>query len=106
MHSHIHRSIRGIEVNDETINYEAITGAVLGTGHFLGDDVTMAAMQRDYFYPSIADRDPPISWAERGAPDIWQIAKDRAKEILDSHYPMYLPTSIEEDIKRHYNIFI
>ena len=106
MHSHIYRSIRGIEVNDDTISYDAITDAVLGTGHFLGDGVTMAAMQRDYFYPAIADRDPPIAWAERGAPDIWHIAKEKVRDILDNYYPMYILSSVEEEIKRHYNIFI
>ncbi len=106
MHSHIYRMIRGIEVNDDTIGFEAVTNAVLGTGHFLGDDVTMQAMQRDYFYPRIADRDPPVSWAEKGAPDIRSIAKARAKEILDNHHPQYIPQRVDQDIRRHYNILI
>jgi len=106
MHSHIYRAVRGIEVNDDTINYEAITNAVLGTGHFLGDDVTLAAMQRDYFYPRIADRDPPISWVENGAQDIWSVAKAKVIEILKQPDPQYIPHAIDQEIRRQYNILI
>ena len=106
MHSHIYRTIRGIEVNDQTIAYEAITDSILGTGHFLGDDVTLAAMQRDYFYPRIADRDPPVSWAEKGSPDIWSVAKAKAINILETHHPEYIPKAIDQEIKRNFNILI
>ena len=47
----VYRVLRGIEVSDETLGYEAIREAVLGEGHFLGAPLTRAAMERDYFYP-------------------------------------------------------
>ena len=106
MHSHIYRIIRGIEVNDNTINYDAITKAALGPGHFLGDDVTMQAMQRDYVYPNIADRDPPVTWAEKGAPQINQIAKEKAKSILATYYPEYIPPDIEDKVRQNFNILL
>ncbi len=106
MHSHIYRIVRGIEVNDDTIAYDAITNAVLNEGHFLGNQVTMAAMQRDFVYPTFADREPPITWAERGARDIWEVAKEQVNEILDSYFPLYIPARIEQDIRNKYNILV
>ncbi|MCY4542943.1 MAG: trimethylamine methyltransferase family protein [Rhodobacteraceae bacterium] len=106
MHSHIYRTVRGIEVNDDTIAYDAITHSVLNEGHFLGNQVTMGAMQRDYFYPELANRDPPITWKENGAKDIWQVAREQVVEILDSYHPPYMPRRIEREIRRKYNILL
>ena len=50
----------------------------------------MAAMQRDYYYPRLADRDAPVTWEEEGAKDIWSKANERAREVLASHYPSYI----------------
>ena len=83
MLSHVYRIIRGIEVNDETLGFEGIAEAVAGEGHFLGGPRTIASMQRDYFYPKLADRDSPDAWEEGGALDIWQRAKLRVDELLN-----------------------
>lgn len=55
MHSLIYRAIRGIEVKEDTLGFDAICEAVWGEGHFLGGAHTIAAMERDYFYPKLAD---------------------------------------------------
>lgn len=106
MLSHIHRMIRGIEVNEETLGFETIRATVSGEGHFLGSDQTMAAMQRDYYYPSLANRDDPRTWAERNAPDAWQIAKEKACHILANHNPVYLSAGTKASIQDRYNILL
>ncbi|MEL6532615.1 MAG: trimethylamine methyltransferase family protein, partial [Pseudomonadota bacterium] len=82
MHSNTYRALRGIEVTDDNLGFEAICDAVLGEGHFLGGHHTYAAMERDYFYPTLADREAPRSWAQKGAQDAWGRARDRAQAIL------------------------
>ncbi|MDU8945292.1 trimethylamine methyltransferase family protein [Ovoidimarina sediminis] len=104
MHSAIYRTIRGIEVSEETLGFEAICEAVLGEGHFLGHAQTRAAMERDYYYPRLADRDAPVTWAEKGAPDIWQRAKLRAREILATHNPCYLSEAQDSAIRSAFPI--
>jgi trimethylamine--corrinoid protein Co-methyltransferase len=106
MLSHVYRILRGVEVNEETLGYEAITQAVLGEGHFLGGAHTMAAMQRDYFYPRLADRNEPRTWADAGAPDLWGRAKARALSILETHYPDYIPPGVDADIRRRFRIHL
>lgn len=106
MLSHIHRMIRGIEVSEETLGFEAIREAVTGDGHFLGSSHTMAAMQRDYFYPRLADRDAPGVWAENGAPDLWSRAKDRAREVLASHHPGYIEPAADARIRERFKILL
>ena len=104
MHSHSYRALRGIEVTDDNLGYDAICEAVLGEGHFLGGNHTLAAMERDYFYPSLADRADPRTWAGRGGHDAWSVAHMRAREILDTHRPDYLTEEQDAAIRGRFNI--
>lgn len=81
MHSHTYRALRGIEVSPDNLGFDAIIEAVLGDGHFLGGQHTFAAMERDYFYPTLADREQPRTWAENGSLDAWAMARIRARDF-------------------------
>ncbi|MDJ0613495.1 MAG: trimethylamine methyltransferase family protein [Rhizobiaceae bacterium] len=104
MLSHIHRTIRGVEVNEETLGFEAIKEAVTGEGHFLGGTHTMSAMERDYYYPELANRDSPAVWNESGSPDAWETAKQKAMNILENHKPSYIDAAVEKQIRHKWNI--
>ena len=106
MLAHIYRTIRGIEVNEETLGFEAIREAVTGEGHFLGGSHTMAAMQRDYYYPDLADRDEPRTWADKGATDLWTRARTQARHILATHHPAYLDPVTDAKIRERYKILL
>ncbi len=102
MLSHVYRMMRGVEVNEETLGYAAICEAVAGEGHFLGGQHTMAAMQRDHFYPKLADRQDPRTWEGMGKEDLWQKANRQAREILSTHQPRYLSTVADQKIKNEF----
>ncbi|WP_306145571.1 trimethylamine methyltransferase family protein [Roseibium sp. MMSF_3412] len=104
MHSLTYRALRGIEVSQETLAFDAICEAVLGEGHFLGGQNTYQAMERDYFYPSLADRDEPRTWAQNGAQDAWSRARIRAGKILARHRPAYLSPEQDRTIRDRFNI--
>lgn len=104
MHAAIYRMLRGIEVTEESLGFDAICQSILEDGHFLGAPQTYAAMERDYVYPTLADRDPPISWAERGSQDAWRAAKARAREILAQHHPNYLSPDQEASIRARFPV--
>ncbi len=103
MHSHVHRIIKGIEVNDEHLGFDSIKAAVQGSGHFIDAPETMVSMERDYYYPKVADRDEPIVWQEGGAMDHWQRANIKAKQLL-ANEPNYLSPEIDLAIKAKYPI--
>ncbi|MBZ0262501.1 MAG: trimethylamine methyltransferase family protein [Hyphomicrobiales bacterium] len=106
MLSHVNRIIRGIEITEETLGYEAICRAVSGEGHFLGGDHTIASMQRDYFYPKLADRDDPRTWSDKGGRDLWARAREKAKSVLATHYPNYLSEEADAAIRQRYKILL
>jgi trimethylamine--corrinoid protein Co-methyltransferase len=100
----VQRSLRGIEVNDETLSLDAIRQAVDGQGHFLGSDQTLELMQTEYLYPEIADRRSASVWAETGGRDVLAAAHERVHEILGSHYPSYLDARTDAAIRDRFPI--
>jgi len=76
----------------------------LGEGHFLGGEHTLAAMERDYFYPSLADRDDPRTWSGKGVQDAWAAAHARVRDILSTHHPEYLTADQDKAIRDRFNI--
>jgi trimethylamine--corrinoid protein Co-methyltransferase len=106
MLSHVYRAVRGVEVNEDTLSFEAIKAAITGDGHFLGGDDTIEAMLRDYYYPDIADRNDPATWSDLGAKQAWSNARLKAQQILDSHHPAYLSTEADRWMRDHFNILL
>ena len=96
----INRTIRGIEVNEDSLSIEAMRRVCVdGPNHFLGDEQTLDLMQKDYIYPEIGDRASPKEWAEQGSTDILQRAKQRTEYILSTHYPGHIPEEVDARIR-------
>ena len=106
MLSHVYRMIRGIEVTEDTLAFEAMKNVITGEGHFIGEIQTMEAMERDYFYPKLGDRLEPTTWAESGAQDAGQKANKEVREILSRHQPNYIDSAVDTELRGKYNILL
>jgi trimethylamine--corrinoid protein Co-methyltransferase len=104
MLSSIYRTLRGVEVTEENLGYDAICAAVLGEGHFLGAPDTLKSMEADYFYPKLSDREQPITWHEQGKTQAWDRANLAARAILDTHHPNNIPAQADREIRKAFNI--
>jgi trimethylamine---corrinoid protein Co-methyltransferase len=93
------RTLRGIEVNEETLSVEAMREVASGAGHYLGHAETLEKMESEYLYPRIADRRSPEAWREAGALDIHEVARQCVRETLSKHYPNYIDPRIDEEIR-------
>ena len=100
------RIIRGFEFNDETYNIETIEDVVNGTGHYLGHDQTIGAMERDYYYPKLSDRESPDTWHEQGSQTFAQRTKKYTLDLLNNYYPNYIPENVEADIRSKHKIYL
>ena len=98
------RTVRGIEVNDETLSFEVIKSAVHGEGHFLREEQTLGLMRTEYEYPELADRSTPDEWVAAGSKDIRVRAGERVRQILSSHYPEYIDPAIDRKIRDRFPI--
>src|SRR6056297_933695 len=82
------RCVRGIEVDEDSVSLEVIRATCIGgPGHYLGSDQTLHLMQRDYVYPTLADRSSPKEWVEMGQPDLLAKAIARKNAILGERAP-------------------
>ncbi len=100
------RTVRGIEVNEDTLDFDVIRDVVLGEGHYLGHAQTYARMKTDYLYPEIADRGSINEWQEAGSRDAREIARDRVRSLLASHYPTHIPAAVDARLRDNYNIIL
>ena len=100
----VQRTIRGIEVTDETISLDVIKESALGPGHFLGHSQTLEMMQSEYLYPQVADRDDYNTWKQNGALEARQKAAVLAKEILDLNHNARLDPQLDRDIRSSFDI--
>lgn len=98
------RTIRGIEATPENIAADVITEVCRGEGHYLGEQHTFSRMKSDYFYPEIGDRRAPRDWEEDGAQRIGDVARDKAREILNSYFPTHVPDDLDRMLRDKFDI--
>jgi trimethylamine--corrinoid protein Co-methyltransferase len=64
-------------------------------------------MQKEYFYPAVADRYSPKEWAEKGKPDLLGKAIEEKKRILSSYFPRHVPRALDEALRQRFqNIYL
>ncbi len=103
----INRTIRGIEVNDDTLSLTAMRDVCVdGPSHYLGHEQTLSLMQREYIYPDIADRLSPKEWAENNKPVLLEKAKAKVDELLQSHYPTHISDETDALIREKFNVLL
>src|SRR5579862_6120039 len=96
----VQRTIKGIEVSDESLSLETIRKVCLeGQGHNLRADQTLQLMQREYVYPAVGDRTSPNQWVEQGRPTVVDRAAQRLAAILEKHYPTHIPEAVDAKIR-------
>jgi trimethylamine---corrinoid protein Co-methyltransferase len=100
----IMRMVRGLEVNESTLSLDVIHEVALGEGHYLGHPQTLSLMQSEYVYPHTADRTSRSNWEEAGSWDMREIARHKARDILNSHFPDLLSDELDAQIREEFPI--
>ena len=100
----INRTVRGIEVNEETLSAQLIADVIAGPGHFLGSPQTLELMQREYVYPEIGDRDTPDNWLDAGGKDSRARAHEHVQRVLAEHQPGHISGDVDARIRANFLI--
>ncbi len=83
------RTLRGIEVTDDTLAVDVIHECAVDPGHFLGNPHTLTYMNTEFVYPELLNRDRTDTWENEGKPDLMQQATEKSNQILATHHPNY-----------------
>ena len=100
----IARTVRGIEVDDESVAVEVIKDVIEGPGHFLGHPQTLEVMQTEYVYPLVGDRLSPDDWKDAGSLDVRVRANSKVLEILSSSLPSHISSDADSLIREMFPI--
>jgi trimethylamine--corrinoid protein Co-methyltransferase len=100
------RMVRGIEVTDETLSVDLIDEVCRGKGHYLGTQQSLELMNTEYYYPHTGDRSRREDWEIAGALDMRERARQRAREILDTHRPYPLDSVVDAAIRDRFEIVL
>lgn len=100
------RVLKGVDTSDEMLGYETIGDAIAGEGHYLGHAETMRLIASEFYYPEFIDRDAIGDWELKGKPDPFDKAKERAEQILHSHFPAHIPQEVDAKIRERFDIKI
>jgi len=92
------RSVRGIEVTDDTLAVDAINN-VGPAGNYLSDAHTIKYMKSECFFNSVADRQSYPLWSEAGSTDACQRATQIAGELIATHKPLGVSDKLDTKIR-------
>jgi len=90
-------SIRGVEVNDETLALDVVHNVGPG-GHYLAQKHTMNHFMKEQFIPELIDRSGYEEWKKNGEKSLVDRAKEKVKKILKEHSVPPLDKDIQKEL--------
>jgi trimethylamine--corrinoid protein Co-methyltransferase len=104
----IMRTVRGIEVTDETLSLDVIDTVCApgGAGHYLGTPQSLDLMNSEYYYPHTGNRQTRGDWEDAGSLDMWTVARRKARHLLKTHQPAPISAEVDAEIRQRYNIVL
>lgn len=100
----VNRTVRGIEVNSDSLATEVVKDVIAGEGHFLGHEQTLRVMQREYLYPQVGDRLSPDDWSDAGKLSVADRAHAYVLETMAGHFPDHVPPQVDAAIRERFPI--
>jgi trimethylamine--corrinoid protein Co-methyltransferase len=89
------RTLRGIEVTEETLAVDEIVRAG-PSASYLGTPFTSKMYRKEHYIPTLLDRRSRDAWEAAGGKDMAAVARQKAKQILKE----YAPKPLEKDVLR------
>ncbi len=95
------RTLRGIEINEDTLAYDTIAKVGPG-GNYLSEDHTVRYMRTELYSPRSSVRKPYQQWIDAGSRDSWKRAEDLASQILEEPSEPIIPVELDAKIREQF----
>ena len=96
----IGRFLQGVNVDGESLALDLIDEVGPIPGHYLDKEHTRVLWKKEHFVPKVSDRLSLQEWLTTGKKTALDNAKERMKEISDTHEPTRLSPGQEDDLER------
>ncbi len=93
----VKRTVQGIDVTEETMAVELIKRAH-EIKNFLHERHTIAHM-REASRPDLIDRNTRGTWEGKGSKDMTQLAREKARRIIQTHEPDPLSDDVKKQMR-------
>jgi len=93
------RVAQGIDVNDETLAVKEIAQVGPG-GVYLGHKHTLSHFTAEHWVPTIYERIKWETWKRKGSKTIQEVAKNRTKQIMSTHYPEPVSKDVRQELEK------
>ncbi|OGS45033.1 MAG: hypothetical protein A3K76_01695 [Euryarchaeota archaeon RBG_13_57_23] len=97
----VSRILKGIEVTDETLAVDEIV-RIGPAASYLGTPYTLHHFRKEQFIPELLDRKSRDLWEAAGRKDMAQVAREKARWILENH----TPEPLEKDVLNEGDEFV
>jgi trimethylamine--corrinoid protein Co-methyltransferase len=97
IHGMVKLALGGINTDESHLAVESI-GRVGPGGNFLVDDLTLKYLREERFFPMLMVRSSRQVWETKGAKNLRERAKDKARQIISQHRPSPLDQDISKEI--------
>ena len=95
------RAVKGVETNEDTIATDVIE-EVGPAGHYLDKEHTVKHVRNEFYFPSLADRNPRSVWEAEGSKDAFTRSHEEARRILSEHKPLGFTEDMEKKLREKY----
>ncbi len=95
------RTLRGIEVNQDTLAYDIIAKVGPG-GNYLSEEHTVRYMRTEVYAPKASDRQPYHRWIDAGSKDSWKRAEEVAAQILQEPSDKIIPAEVDAKVRSEF----
>ncbi len=92
------RTLRGIDINPETLAYEVIERIGPG-GNYLSDEHTVEHMRKERHDPQAITRQQYQAWIDAGSKDSWKKAEEVARKILEEPAEEFVSPELDAEIR-------
>lgn len=96
--SYVEHMMKEVDLSDDAFALDLVDEVVKGRTDFIGSDMTLERMRSDLWAPQILDRQFYASWMEEGGLSTEDRCRGRKEELLASHKPEPMPSSLEDSL--------
>ena len=91
--------LRNYTIDAQSLAVDVVDNVKPG-GHFLEEKETLTRFREALWYPSLFDRSPRHEWEAKGAKRLGEVARERAKQLLNTHEPIPITPAVDTEIER------